>query len=269
MYGVPPLYFEDQFTAGLYGYIVQLAKYIKNHELTHLLIMDDTRPYKRAELFPEYKGDRKVKDDDFLKNFQETKTYCNDFLQRTKIPVIKVLGYEADDLETLAVEKYHNSFDEIVIITNDSDAYQLLKYENVVIDKGKSGIYTKADYDKEYDLPLEDWWKIGALAGTHNAVPQLLPRCGEKTALKIIKNSIKWNEVYTTNKEGVDIRRRLIELPFDREVDDTIFELKQPQFRAQNVLHYLNTKYGINATVTMEIAMQRLSTHINNYGVNM
>ena len=106
--------------------------------------------------------------------------------------------------------------------------------------------------------------KVGALAGTHNGVPQLLSKTGEVKALKIIRNPELWNEVYTINGERVDTNRRLIELPFDKEIIDlNIFILPQPKFKVTNTLSFLERHYGIEATYSIEMALQRLSACIN------
>lgn len=271
MAALPPLSYNDKCTSGLFGFLLQFSSYINKWKPTHCAIVDDYSPYKRKLLCPEYKGDRAKnrKDDDpmFLR-FKESKPYCEDFLKRTGVPLIKDVGYEADDWMGFFVEKLSHRFDSIILVSNDSDLVQLLKFENVVLEKGKKGVYTINEFKQDYPgLPLEWWGRIGALAGTHNAVPQLLPKTREKTALKIVLDENKWNDIYLQYKDQIEKNLQLIHLPFDDELDEALLQLTTPDFRVNNIIGFLERQYGIDVRMSIELALQRLASSTNVVGI--
>ena len=105
------------------------------------------------------------------KRYIESVNYCRDFIERSKIPFVEYDGYEADDIIALFCEKYHERFHCIIIVSNDSDLYQLFKYgeSKIILDRGRQGIFQYQQYYAKYgNLPYDDFWKVGALAGTHN-----------------------------------------------------------------------------------------------------
>lgn len=271
MYSLPYLSHDEKYTAGLLGYIMQLSAYINTWKPTHCAVVTDARPYKRQLLYPEYKSNREKKkdpNDPTFQRFSESRIYCEDFLKRIELPLIKVQGYEADDIMAHFIQKLHDRFENIILVTNDSDMVQMLKFDNVILEKGKRGKYTITDFNRDYDcLTPESWWKIGAIAGTHNAVPQLIPKVREKTAMKIIRDQNRWDSIYSDYKEKIDLHRKLIELPFDDEIPEDILQLHKPDFRVNNIIGFLERVYNFQMRMSIELALQHLSASTNVVGI--
>jgi 5'-3' exonuclease len=183
--------------------------------------------------------------------------------------LIKQKGYEADDFMYFIVNKYADTFDEIIMASSDSDLHTLLSMSpGISIDKNKGIKYTYMDFKRDYQgISTDDWVKICALSGTHNAVPQAVPRCGEKTAIKIFLNKEKWDAAYAEHKEQIDLNEKLIRLPFDENIDGSLIQFNTMDFRVGNILGFLKRTYNIDATMGIEMALQKLSSHINVMGV--
>jgi 5'-3' exonuclease len=230
------------------------------------LVTDDSKPYKRKILCPDYKGNRKHDDSVFFERYLESMKYVDDFIKKLHLPMMKLEGYESDDLMAFAIQQCNQSFDEFVLGTNDSDIYALLneKSPRIIIDRGKRGVYTSKEFFNDYSgISLDDWIKVGSLAGTHNAVPQAVPRCGIPTAIKIIKDQTKWDNAYSKYKDQIEMNVRLIKLPFDNEIDKNLLQFTRCEFKVNNVLSFLENTYGIQATMSMELALQKLSDYVN------
>jgi len=209
-------------TGGIYGFFNQLVKLIHLHQPTHYLICKDKKPYIREVMFPNYKGDRKKKkyDDDFDFGYalDTNITLANDLLKQLGLPTWSIQGLEADDLIAFAVETHHEQFDNIIVLSNDTDLNQLLEYENVRLYKKskytqRDGTYGLSEFNEEFDVSVDKWVEYTALVGTHNGVPGF-KGIGPKTATKIL-NDINRREIFKEdNEEELNKKIELITLPF-------------------------------------------------------
>lgn len=251
------LEWEGQITGGLYGFVSQLASQINKYKPSHILICKDSPPYLRSSLYPEYKADRKTaKKPDWYPAIRSTYAMVDMFLEHIHCPPWGIAGFEADDLIAAATEQHHDNYDQILVLSNDDDLYQLLCYSNILLLK-KAGNMDYQSFKKEYPmLEPQDWVTITAMAGTHNAVKGI-ERCGLKTA-------IKWFEYYQTtgvthakvqeHKDLIERNRGLIQLPL--QIKDYQIEKIQPQaptIQTRNMMRYLS-RYGISYTSTMDTA---------------
>ncbi len=80
----------------------------------------DCGPLLRAEYFPEYKANRDEKPQDAIDSLRAIEQQ----VQSWRTPLIKIRGYEADDVIATLVEQAW--LDEVRIISSDKDLYQLI-----------------------------------------------------------------------------------------------------------------------------------------------
>jgi DNA polymerase-1 len=262
---LPYLSHQEKFTSGVYGMLSQMAKYITLHSPSFVFMCNDHPPYFRKDLYPRYKykgdgePDEKIKQ--MIIRLNESRPYCNDVLRRLCIPVLDEEGFEADDMIAGVVKKYHRVFDKIVIISNDSDLYQLLVYENVLMNKGKKGgIYTHKQLKREFGITPKQWIEVLSIAGSHNAVPSISykERLGPKTAIKIIKNSAEYSVVFQKYREEILLRARLATLPFETvDIPDLRQFKKVRKGKYKNFAVYLRRSYGIMENETFAKAFRR------------
>ena len=265
------LSYEGEWTGGMYGVFDQLVACIHKHNPTNILVCDDKKPYLREKLYPGFKGDRKRKTYgnepegfDWYHALQQNKDSTQELLEILDIPYWSIGGLEADDLIAFAVDKYHDDYDKIIILSNDTDLNQLLVYMNVFIYKkskwvGPDRLYGEKEFDKEFvNLRVTDWALYTAMVGTHNGVPGI-KGIGPKTALKILNDeTAELYDVFMMKYErAMNEKLDLIELPLPGE--DIPLNIPTPQsmtYNSRKVTRFLESK-GIQFTTRMLQAIER------------
>jgi len=251
--------YNGRYTGGLYGFISQISKAINDFIPTNLLICKDTKPYLRSKEYEDY-GTFKKRDNpnevDGDTNFiGESITYIDEFLEKFNIPTVGSVGYEADDYIALAVKKFHQDYDRIIILSNDDDLYQLMIHDNVFVAK-KKGLYGKQEFIEEFEIDPLKWVDVTAMSGTHNSI-EGIPRIGYKTAIKLLKKKgVKLLEVQEKNSELIERNRGLITLPH-KTLTELVVDLEIPPFTERKFLNYL-LSYEISMTSAMSRAFSNL-----------
>jgi len=259
------LTFKGTYTGGLFGLTQQMGTLIREHRPEHLMLCDDYGPYfRKTEVFPEYKEDRKkrkqvIPDEAFV----DTRNLGRGFCESAGLPIWREKGWEADDLFALAVEKYHRKYDRIIIASADDDLYQLLKYKNVYLLK-KDGLYGYRHFKQEYpDLSPEDWVIFNAIKGGHNNYKGIY-KVGVKKALEIMKDEDKLDATYAEHRELIETGLKVCCLPLPKEtlpegVDyPEVPEPVAPQYDELAVRKFL-LQYGIRPTQSLSQGLTHLS----------
>ena len=242
------------FTSGLYGLLTQMARYALVHEPDIIFMCNDYPPYKRKEIFPDYKRKANVErtklDEEFFASLSISRTICMEVLKRLGIPVLMRQGFEADDIMAKVAQVYSPKVEKIIIVSNDSDLYQLLKYRNVYMDKGKTGMYSYTQFKKEYVIEPKDWVNVLSIAGSHNAVPPIKKGIGQKTALKMLSRESKYEELFTSHAKEIELRKNLARLPY--EDFELVVEENKKRYTYSNFSVWLRRKYGIEVNLSLD-----------------
>lgn len=251
---LPYLSHKGIFTSGIYGLLMQMARYVLVHEPDCVIVCNDSPPYKRKDIFPEYKRrpDRVLTQEGelFMATLSLSREICFDALEHLNIPVYSQKGYEADDIMAKIIQDKHSQFKKIIIVSNDSDLYQLLQYKNVFIDKGKTGMYSYNQFKSDFGIEPKDWVDILSIAGSHNAVPPVKKGIGQKTALKIFNDKNKLTELSRMFESEIQLRKRLAILPFDN--FKLSYDLPQKIYNSKAFSSWLYRKYGIESSLNLE-----------------
>ncbi|MBQ6138005.1 MAG: DNA polymerase I, partial [Kiritimatiellae bacterium] len=111
-------------TSALLGLASGLQSILKRENPTHLVLaMDPGGPTFRHEAYPPYKAQRQKMPEDLAASIP----YAFELAEALKIPVVRVEGFEADDvMGTLAVKGAAAGFD-VCVATPDKDAAQLVR----------------------------------------------------------------------------------------------------------------------------------------------
>ncbi|XP_068658191.1 uncharacterized protein [Aristolochia californica] len=150
----------------------------------------------RRQLLPSYKAHRRK----FTRQFyspQRCKTLptISDVLRKCNVPVVKVQGFEADDVVATLVDQVIEKGFRVVIGSPDKDFKQLIS-ENVQIvmpmpEFGRWSFYTLKHYMAQYNCDPSCDLSLRCIMGDDvDGVPgiqHLAPGFGRKTALKLIK----------------------------------------------------------------------------------
>ena len=240
---------NGKFTGGLYGVLCQLGKQLKIHKPTNIIFCLDSPPYSRSKALPEYKSNRK-RNTGIYKLVKISREQIRKFAEFVGIHHYAIQGLEADDLIANICLDARNKSD-IVIISEDSDLFQLLSIPEVVIYR-KNDFYTKEMFGKAYPkvkLP-DDWAWIQALTGGHNGLPGIAG-IGDKKALKMtIENAIP-------KTKETKLYFNLTKLPYERRRNPKILTPnKIPEINS--IKDFVLKEYGIKLPFNLENSLEKM-----------
>src|SRR6478609_3148863 len=176
-------------TNAVYGFTSMLAKVCTDERPDHIGVVFDApggSAY-RNELDSEYKAGRKETPDLFASQLP----LIHEVLEALEIRQLQVPGVEADDaIATLATHAAADGID-VVVVTGDRDAYQLVADPHVKVLYNKRGVSDYALYDEagifeRTGVTPAQYPEYAALRGdTSDNLPGV-PGIGEKTAAKLV-----------------------------------------------------------------------------------
>src|SRR4051812_35809597 len=174
-----------QPTNAVCGFTSMLINVLRDEQPTHVAVcFDRGEPTFRHETYVEYKANRRETPDDFRSQI----SLIFEVLDALRIPRLSVAGFEADDLiATLATQAVGQEMD-VLIVSGDRDAFQLVGEHCTVLypRKGVSDLarMTPAAVEDKYGVPPERHRELAALVGeTSDNLPGV-PGVGPKTAAK-------------------------------------------------------------------------------------
>ena len=174
---------EGRPSNAVFGFTAMLRKLIRDHRPEFLAVaFDMPGPTFRHAMYEPYKATRETPPDEFRAQLPMTR----EVLEAMAIPVFTAAGYEADDvLGTLTRVGVEHGLD-VVLVTGDKDASQLLGPHVEVLDTYKNDTLTAAGLKERDGLEPEQVVDAMALSGdTSDNVPGV-PKVGPKTARKLI-----------------------------------------------------------------------------------
>lgn len=187
-FALPPLTNKQgEVTNAVYGFTMMLTKLLDEQQPDYVVVAFDLPIATfRHEAFQEYKAHRKPMPDDLRPQVPMMK----EVLEAMRIPLLGVPGFEADDvIGTLARRAEADGF-EVLIVTADRDALQLVD-DHVKVMANKRGITDIVLYDPaavfaRYGVTPAEIPDMKALTGDPSDNIPGVPGIGEKTAAKLI-----------------------------------------------------------------------------------
>ena len=146
-HAIPNLTAPDGRPSGaLYGLTNVLIKIFREeHPEYAVAFFDRPEPTFRKELYKEYKAHRPPAPDELVSQIIEAHALFDTFGVKT----YEIPGFEGDDLLGTAAERFKHEKDvQIVILTGDLDALQLVEGTKVVVETLKQGITETITYDE-------------------------------------------------------------------------------------------------------------------------
>lgn len=236
---------NGQHTNAIHGFTSMLINLIKEQKPTHVAVafdVSDDTTHRKAE-YSEYKGGRNETPSEMSGQID----LIDKVMQAWGIKTIKMPGYEADDiLATLAAMGEKAGY-EVLLVTGDRDAFQLIT-DNVFVlypRKGVSDIprLDTAAIQEKYFVTPPQYSDLAALVGESADNLPGIPGVGPKTAAKWINlygglegvlenaNAIggKVGDALRENVEAVKRNRRLNRLHTDLDLPLTLDDLAEPR----------------------------------------
>jgi len=177
-----------QPTNAVYGFTAMLINVLRDEAPTHIAVaFDEGGPTFRHEAYAEYKATRTESPADFRGQVSLVK----EVLDALRVPCVSKAGFEADDLiATLATQAEADGMD-VLIVTGDRDAFQLVSDRVTVLynSRGVSDMrrMTPDAVQDKYGLTPAQYPEFAALRGDPSDNLPNVPGLGEKTATKLIQ----------------------------------------------------------------------------------
>ena len=175
-------------TSAILGFANTLLDIIRNEQPSHIGVAFDTQaPTVRVKEYAEYKANRDKMPEDIALAIP----YIIELIEALNIPVLKVDGYEADDVIGTLAKKAETSGFEVFMMTPDKDFGQLVS-ENILMYKparkgNKPEILGVDEICLKYKIqePEQLIDILGLWGDASDNIPGV-PGVGEKTASKLI-----------------------------------------------------------------------------------
>ncbi len=221
---------SGQVTNAVFGFTRMLIRLIKDHHPEGVAVAwDVSRKTFRTDSYPEYKANRDKAPD----HFRSQLPLIDEVLEALHIPQLRQEGYEADDIiASLAKKAVEDGWD-VLVVTGDRDAFQLVGGPVKVL-YTRRGISDTvlADEDwieEKYGVSPAQYVEYAALRGDNSDNLPGVPGVGEKTAAKLIaeygsidgvyravaEQTPKLRENLASNRDQVFLNRELMALVTD------------------------------------------------------
>ena len=194
-----------QPTNAVFGFVSTLLKILREKSPAYLAaVFDEKGPTFRHKAYEHYKAQRKPPPDDFISQIQPTR----EVLQAMGIPCFSTPGYEADDIIGAIAFRVRDSLDEIVIVTRDKDARQLLSDRVRMYDSRKDAFLDADALRQTENVAPHQVPDVMALSGdTSDNIPGV-PGIGPKTALALIQEHGDLETVLAAAQDMPSSKRR-------------------------------------------------------------
>jgi DNA polymerase-1 len=231
---------SGQVTNAVFGFTRMLIRLIKDHHPEAVAVAwDVSRQTFRTVSYPEYKANRDKAPD----HFRSQLPLIDEVLQALHINQLREEGYEADDIIASLTKKAVADGWDVLIVTGDRDAFQLVdEHVNVLYTRRGISDTVLANTDwvtERYGITPSQYVEYAALRGdTSDNLPGV-PGVGEKTAAKLIaeygnidgvfiaiaEQTPKLRENLAEHRDQVFLNRELMDL-----VDDLDIPLETVEF---------------------------------------
>src|SRR5947209_16773422 len=177
-------------TNAIFGFASMLVKILTDHGPKATVVVWDRGDTGRRELYTDYKAQRSTRPDLLKEQWPHLEPLVDAFGYQN----LAIEGYEADDVIASIVEqaRHHDPPINVMVVTGDRDAYQLVDDGVVKIMTTSRGITDTRVYDRNgvierYGIPPElipDF--IGLKGDTSDNIPGV-PGIGDKTAADLLQ----------------------------------------------------------------------------------
>ena len=179
---------SGQVTNAVLGFTTMLTYLLREQQPDSIVVaFDRPEPTFRHDRVPTYKGNR----DEAPDILRQQMGLVHQVLDALRITTVDAPGFEADDIIATLAERAKEAGDEVVIVTGDRDAYQLVEDPHVRVLYNKRGVSDYALYDEK---GIEErtgvhpslYVQYAAMRGDPSDNLPGVPGVGEKTAAKLL-----------------------------------------------------------------------------------
>ncbi len=193
---------SGQVTNAVFGFTRMLIRLLKDFHPDGIAVAwDVSRQTFRTEQYPEYKATRSAAPD----HFRSQLPLIDEVLNALQITQLRMEGYEADDLIATLSKLTVDKGWEVLIVTGDRDAFQLIggPVRVVYTRRGISDtvLADQAWVEERYGISPDQYVDYAALRGdTSDNLPGV-PGVGEKTASRLVADHGTLDAIYASLDE--------------------------------------------------------------------
>jgi DNA polymerase-1 len=177
-----------QVTNAVLGFSSIFVNLLRDHDPSGVAVaFDRPEPTFRDDVVPDYKGNRPDTPDLLVPQF----ALVREVLAALAVQCVEKAGYEADDILATLATQARDAGRDVVVVTGDRDAFQLVEDPHVKVMYTRRGIsdtvlYDEAGISERYGVPARLYPLLAALRGdTSDNLPGV-PGVGDKTAARLI-----------------------------------------------------------------------------------
>lgn len=198
-YTMGDLSYGDLPTGVLFGFLRDLRNLMELHRPTRTVFCFDYGRGIREKRNSLYKQNRR---EAYEQKTDEEKRTIHEMRQQVELLRTELLedigfrnvlfekGYESDDIIASVCHNNLRREDSAIIISEDSDLYQLLTPQVSIWSVRKGRMYTQEEFVEEYKINAFQWSDVKALAGCHTDNVKGIKGIGIKTAVKFLSGKL-------------------------------------------------------------------------------
>jgi DNA polymerase-1 len=170
----------------------------RQFEATHWVAVGDAGRSGRVQIDPEYKNNRSERDDDLISQFPLADRAC----EALGIPVVRVMGQEADDVIAGLTEAFVAEGGEVLILSEDKDLMALIRPGVTQYRPVERKFYGEAEAFAKWGVMPDRISEALALQGdVADNIPGV-PKVGPKTAANLINAYPTFAQMIAACKEA-------------------------------------------------------------------
>ena len=241
---------SGQVTNAVFGFTRMLIRLLKDYHPDGIAVAwDVSRHTFRTDSYPEYKAQRAKAPE----HFRSQLPLMDEVLQTLHITQLRLEGFEADDLIATLTKSAVADGWEVLIVTGDRDAFQLISgpVKVVYTRRGISDIVLADEgyVEERYGIRPDQYVDYAALRGDNSDNLPGVPGVGEKTASRLIAQYGDLDNVYlaiteqtpklrdnlSAHRDQVFLNRQLMDLVDDLDLGVTIEDFRTVEWDRSQV----------------------------------
>ena len=180
-------------TKATYIFTAAVLGLIQRHKPDMLVVaLDSKAPTFRREIYTEYKANRPPMPDDMPAQIDR----IEQILEAMNIPILRLDGFEADDIIGTLAKSAAKKGVETYICTKDKDMYQLVDEQTYIFDIKKGEVLDDDTLFEKYKIHPKDFIDVLALQGDSSDNVPGVPLIGEMNAVKMIQQYGSLDKLY-------------------------------------------------------------------------
>ncbi len=199
---------RGELTNAVYGFALMLLNVLRDERPDYLAVTLDVGRTFRHDAYPEYKANRARMPDGLRVQFQR----IDELLQAFAIPTYSAETFEADDVLAALAEQARAQGVEVLIVTGDTDTFQLINPHVRVITSrrnfGDTITYDEVGIRERYGLEPAQLIDYKALIGDKSDNVPGVAGIGEKTATALLQKYGSLEGIYDHLAEVTPARFR-------------------------------------------------------------